>query len=56
MASTEDIADLLFTQSLLNDANVSYLKELAVSDDPQVEYVPCALLRYSLLIRIGENS
>ena len=37
MASTEDKADLLFTQSLLNDANISYLKELEVADDPHVE-------------------
>lgn len=37
MASVEDEADLLFTQSLLNVADISYLKELAVAEDPQVE-------------------
>lgn len=37
MASASDQVDLLFTQSLLKDANVSYLKELAVADNPQVE-------------------
>lgn len=40
MASVEDVedkADLLFTQSLLNDVDMSYLKELAVADGPQVE-------------------
>ena len=54
MASAEDQADLLFTQSLLNDANISYLKELAVSDDPQVESVHCILLRCSPLTNIGD--
>ena len=56
MASAGDQADLLFTQSLLNDANISYLKELAVSDDPQIESVVCVLLRRSLLRKIGEKS
>ena len=52
MASAGDQADLLLTQSLLNDANISYLKELAVPDDPQVESVPCILSHSSLLIDI----
>ena len=54
MASAEDQADLLFTQSLLNDVNISYLKELAVSDDPQVESVHCTLLPCSPLNNIGD--
>ena len=56
MASAGDQADLLFTQSLLNDANISYLKELAVSDDPQIESVACILPRCSLLTNIGDES
>ena len=54
MAPAGDQADLLFTQSLLNDANISYLKDLAVSDDPQIESVVCDLPRRSLLSNIGE--
>lgn len=54
MASAGGQADLLFTQSLLNDANICYLRELAVSDDPQVEPVACILPRRSRLTQIGD--
>ena len=50
MASAWNKADLLLTQNLLNDANISYLKELAVPDDPQIESVPCILPHHSFLI------
>lgn len=50
MASARDQADLLLTQSLLNDANISYLKKLAVPDGPQIESVPCILPHHSFLI------
>ena len=49
MASARYQDDLLFTQSLLNDANISYLKELAASDYPQVQSVACILHRPSLI-------
>jgi len=48
MAFTGDQADLLLTQSLLNDANISYLNEVALPDDAQIESVPCKLQYPSL--------
>jgi hypothetical protein len=50
MASAGDEADLQFTRSLLNDSNVSYLNEVAVSDNPQLESVLSILLHYPSLI------
>ena len=37
MAPARDQADLSLTQSLLNDGNLSYLKELVTPDNAQVE-------------------
>ena len=50
MASAGNKADLLLTRSLLNDPNISYLNEVAVSDDPRIESVLSILLHYSSLI------
>ena len=55
MAFTGEQADLLLTQNLLNDANISYLNELAVPDDPQIESVPC-ILQYPSLIDSCDKS
>ena len=52
MASAGDQADLLLTRSLLNDANISYLKEVAVPDDPQVESVSCIYPHHSSVTNI----
>ena len=52
MASAGEGANLLHTQSLLEDADVSYLKEVAVADDPQIESVACTISRPSLLTKI----
>ncbi len=37
MALTREEADLLLTQTLLNDVDVSYLKEVAVARNAQIE-------------------
>ena len=52
MASALTQADLLLTQSLLSDTDISFLKEVAVPEDPQVEWVLFILPHHSLLIDV----